>query len=73
MAEERLIDADKDKKYRIRKNADGEDELYIDESGEEEVEEEVTFDAPEEVWENSDESLMTPEQLEFLRQKEEEE
>ncbi|MGN0813117.1 MAG: hypothetical protein ACI4MQ_06400 [Candidatus Coproplasma sp.] len=43
MAEERLIDTDKDKKYRIRKNADGEDELYIDESVEEEEVEEVTF------------------------------
>lgn len=42
MAEERLIDDDKDKKYRIRKNADGEDELYIDDSGEEKIEE-VTF------------------------------
>lgn len=43
MAEERLIDTDKDKKYRIRKNADGEDELYIDESAEEQDVEEVTF------------------------------
>lgn len=43
MAEERLIDTDKDKKYKIRKNADGEDELYIDESGEEQEVEEVTF------------------------------
>ena len=43
MAEERLIDTDKDKKYRIRKNADGEDELYIDESGDEQEVEEVTF------------------------------
>lgn len=74
MAEERLIDADKDKKYRIRKNADGEDELYIDESGEPQPEvEEVTFDVPEEVWEGSDESLMTPEQLEILHRREEEE
>ncbi len=41
MAEERLIDDDlnKDKKYRIRKNADGEEELYIDESAEETFEE----------------------------------
>lgn len=41
MAEERLIDRDKNKKYRIRKNADGEDELYID--GEEVEEDVVTF------------------------------
>ena len=34
MAEERLIDDDKDKKYKIRKNADGEDELYIDDTEE---------------------------------------
>ena len=31
MAEERLIDADKDKKYRIKINADGEEELVVDE------------------------------------------
>ena len=30
MAEERLIDDDKDRKYKIVKNADGEDELVID-------------------------------------------
>ena len=34
MAEERLIDADKDKKYKIRKNADGEDvEIVADPEG----------------------------------------
>ncbi len=43
MAEERLIDRDKDKKYRIRKNADGEDELFIDEGEDEDNLEEVTF------------------------------
>ena len=32
MAEERLIDDDKDKKYKIGKNADGEDEFYIDDT-----------------------------------------
>ena len=36
MAEERLIDDDKDRKYKIRKNADGEDELYIDDTPDEE-------------------------------------
>lgn len=41
MAEERLIDTDKDKKYRIRKNADGEDELYVVE-GEDVAEDEDT-------------------------------
>ena len=40
MAEERLIDDDKDKKYKIRKNADGEDELYIDDTEEETVSDE---------------------------------
>lgn len=52
MAEERMIDDDlnKDKKYRIRKNADGEDELYIDDSVEETFEDlpAVAFDMPEE-------------------------
>ena len=38
MAEERLIDDDKDRKYKIRKNADGEEELIVidPEDGEEE-------------------------------------
>ena len=36
MAEERLVDDDKDRKYKIRKNADGEDELVIDAAPEEE-------------------------------------
>lgn len=64
MAEERLIDDDlnKDKKYRIRKNADGEDELYIDDSVQEEIEEfeAVSFDVPE--FSEGDEDL-TPEQI----------
>ena len=51
MAEERLIDDDlnKDKKYRIRKNADGEDELYIDDTVEEEAPdlEAISFSVPE--------------------------
>ncbi len=49
MAEERLIDDDKDKKYRFRINADGEEELVIDGEGEEPAEEaELSFDhAPE--------------------------
>lgn len=64
MAEERLIDDDlnKDKKYRIRKNADGEDELYIDDSVEEEVVdlETVSFDVPEF---SDGEGELTPEQI----------
>ncbi|MGN1104809.1 MAG: hypothetical protein ACI4QI_08070 [Candidatus Coproplasma sp.] len=54
MAEERLIDTDKDKKYRIRKNADGEDELYIDDSEQAEEVEEVTFMAEDEAEEIQD-------------------
>ena len=63
MAEERLIDDDlnKNKKYRIRKNADGEDELYIDDSVEEELDlEAVTFSVPEF---SDGESGLTPEQI----------
>ena len=43
MAEERLIDDDKDKKYRIRKNENGEEELIIIDDGEE-VEELPSYD-----------------------------
>lgn len=60
MAEERLIDEDKDRKYKIRKNADGEDELYIDESEEEEQSNEnidIFFDVDDET------AVMTSEQL----------
>lgn len=64
MAEERLIDDDlnKDKKYRIRKNADGEDELYIDDSVQEEPEEfeAISFDVPEF---SEGEGELTPEQI----------
>ncbi len=47
MAEERLIDDDKDKKYRFRINEKGEEELYIDNSAEQELpaeEAEISFD-----------------------------
>ena len=76
MAEERLIDDDKDKKYKIRKNADGEDELVIDESaeGDEEESDIPVFEVP--VYENDDEeaAVLTPEQFaERKRQQEEEE
>lgn len=63
MAEERLIDTDddKDRKYKIRINADGEEELYIDESVEEE--EEAVFEVP--LYDDDDEeaAVLTPEQL----------
>lgn len=64
MAEERLIDDDKDRKYKIRVNADGEEELIIDNSGEEEEESDIpVFGIP--VYEEDDEeaALLTPEQL----------
>lgn len=73
MAEERLIDADKDKKYRIKVNADGEEELVV-EGGEEapaEIEE-VMFAVPDEVEAlPEDEQGLTPEQLAEKREREE--
>ena len=62
MAEERLNDLNKDKKYRIKKNADGEDELFIDESYQED-EEEAEFEVPEFAYDDEDAATMTPEQL----------
>lgn len=75
MAEERLIDADKDKKYRIVKNADGEDELVVDESAtpEETTTEEAFFDVPEVKEDNEEEAVMTPEQLAAKREREQKE
>lgn len=76
MAEERLIDDDLDKnrKYKIRKNADGEDELYIDESanvGEEF--ETVGFEIPEFATDDDEVAIMTPEQFEAMRRAKQEE
>ena len=79
MAEERIIDDDLDrnKKYKIRKNSDGEDELYIDDSNEVEVAEidETVFDIPEFVEDDEEAAVLTPEQLatreEAKRQEEE--
>ncbi|MDE6690998.1 MAG: hypothetical protein K2K04_03425 [Clostridia bacterium] len=73
MAEERLIDTDKDKKYRIKVNENGEEELVVEEgeSGEAAIEE-VMFAVPDEV-EASDESGLTEEQLEEKRRREEKE
>lgn len=75
MAEERLIDADKDKKYKIRKNADGEDELYIEGDVEEQEEvEEMGFEIPE--FEEDDEeaaATLSAEQLADLIKAREEE
>ena len=70
MAEERLIDDDKDKKYRIRINEDGEEELEIvhcdDEEQEEVVElEDLGLD------DDGDEHEFTPEELALARRKQE--
>lgn len=73
MAEERLIDTDKDKKYRIRKNEDGEDELFIDESAKNE-EEQAEFEVPEFAYDDEEAASMSPEQLhEALKEKKREE
>lgn len=72
MAEERLIDTDKDKKYKIRKNADGEDELIIDGAAETE-EDEVSFEVTEQDTDDEEAAVLTPEQLaarERMRQEE---
>lgn len=75
MAEERLIDDDKDKKYKIKINADGEEELIVEESEEGEAEpEEVMFVSPEEKEDDGgEEALLTPEQLAAKREQEERE
>ncbi len=62
MAEERLIDDDKDRKYKIRKNADGEEELVIDEDGEEDEVEIPVFEVPAEQSDDEDAATLTPEQ-----------
>ncbi len=75
MAEERLIDDDKDRKYKIRKNADGEDELVIDE-GEEEAEEESdipVFEVPVTESDDEDAAVLTPEQFAERKRLQEEE
>ncbi len=66
MAEERLIDddLDKDRKYKIRKNADGEDELYFDEQEEGEAEESSSrFEVPDFGYDDEEAAILTPEQL----------
>lgn len=63
MAEERLIDDDKDRKYKIRKNADGEDELYIDLDDVEEERESVEFEVPEFETDDEEAAVLTPEQF----------
>lgn len=70
MAEERLIDDDKDRRYKIRKNADGEDELYIDDSIDETPEAEELFIVSDD--EDEEELVMMPEQIEARRLMQEE-
>ncbi|MDE6868223.1 MAG: hypothetical protein K2J83_03665, partial [Clostridia bacterium] len=62
MAEERLIDDDKDRKYKIRKNADGEEELVIDEGGEEDEVEIPVFEVPYAEEDDEEAAVLTPEQ-----------
>ena len=75
MAEERLIDDDKDRKYKIRINENGEEELVISpQDGEEENAEEVSFEVPDFDTDDEEAAVMTPEQLAARqRQREEEE
>lgn len=79
MAEERLIDddLDKNKKYKFRKNADGEEELYIDDSAEygEETYGATLYEVPEFTQDDEEAAVLTPEQLaarEEARRREEE-
>ncbi len=64
MAEERLIDDDKDKRYRFRINADGEEELIVDENASPEEEQPATvYEVPEAPVDDEEAAVMTPEQL----------
>lgn len=74
MAEERLIDTDKDKKYRIKVNENGEEELVVEEGAEDEEAaiEEVMFAVPDEVAQG-EEGGLTDEELEEKRKREEQE
>ena len=77
MAEERFIDDDKDRKYRIRINEAGEEELEILENPEDEEPQEESYDTGLEIpeFEEDDEEAadMTPEQLFKARKAQEEE
>lgn len=76
MAEERTIDDDLDRnnKYRIRVNEDGEEELIIDGEPEESGQrEEVLFDVQEDIEEDEEAAAMSPEQLAARREKQEKE
>ena len=72
MAEERLIDDDKDRKYKIRINEKGEEELVITPEADEEVPEALGLVIPEFDGDDEEAAVMTPEQL-AARQKAQEE
>ncbi len=61
MAEERLVDDDKDRKYRIRVNENGEEELEIIDP--DDVDEEPVFDMPDYEEDDEEAAILTPEQL----------
>lgn len=63
MAEERLIDDDKDKKYRFRKNENGEEELIIEGGDETEEEDVAALEVPEFDEDDEEAAVLTPEQL----------
>jgi F0F1-type ATP synthase assembly protein I len=75
MAEERLMDDDKDKKYRFKTNENGEQELVIDDPQDEEVAEEpaAEFEVPEVLEDDEEAAVMTPEQLKEKKRLEEKE
>ena len=75
MAEERLIDDDKDRKYKIRINEDGEEELVIDDTPDEDESDIPVFQIP--VYDEDDEDATSLSPQEFAerekRKKEEQE
>lgn len=70
MGEERFIDENKDKKYKIRINEDGEEELVIDESEDEDA---PVFDMPDYEFDDEEAAELTPEQLKEREEKKAEE
>lgn len=76
MAEERLIDEDKDRKYRLKVNEDGEQELVKDEGEEENTEaepaEEVAFVTPEDYVQGDENALLEEERAKKREQEQKE-
>lgn len=72
MAEERLIDDDKDRRYKIRVNENGEEELVVNAAQDEDEREEIGFEVPDFDTDDEEAAVMTPEQL-AARQKAREE